>query len=71
MLGDVPGKVNDILNNGAKASAPDNSFHGCFTLTDGFLPKHAQNIVGNQRQLKYQLIGIEFSRQKNEALLVW
>ena len=61
MFGDVSGEVNDILDNGTQPSAVYGSFDGCLALADSFLPEHTQNIVGNQRKLKYQLIGIEFS----------
>ena len=61
MFGNVSGEVNDILDNGTQPSALYGSFDRRLALADSFLTKHSQNIVGNQRELKYQLIGIEFS----------
>ena len=61
MFGNVSGEVNDIPDNGTQSSALYGAFDMCLALPDSFLSKHAQNIVGNQRQLKYKLIGIEFS----------
>ena len=61
MFGNVSGEVDDILDNGTQSSAVYSSFDGCLTLADSVLPEHTQNIVSDQRKLKYQLIGIEFS----------
>ncbi len=52
--------VNDVLDNGALPSILYGSFDQCLDLVDSFLPEHVQNIVGNQRQPKCRLIGIEF-----------
>lgn len=62
MLHNLPSRMNDILNHGAKPLALFRPFGRCLSLTDCLLPKNAQNVVGNHCQFQHQLVGFKLAR---------
>ena len=61
MLCNVTCHHDHITNHRAQPSAPDFMFCLCALPADAFLSDHPQNVIGQDCQFQYQLIGLKFA----------